>query len=137
MYTSKTVMLCFAITGIGINYAGTSLGNNTFITVDNNGLFADIHCSSGSTMVNVGSWISPTGIDLTSSILDPFDVTVGDGDDPGSLVIQQASGHLLTNSFQGVYTCIMPDENGVQNYLHLGIYKNGFNGMLSSHNPCI
>ena len=84
-------------------------------------------------MANVGRWIAPNGVDLTNSTMDPFDVNIGDEQDPGSLVIQQRSGHIVTRSFQGIYTCIIPDAIGLQNYLHVGIYQNGFN----SKNNCM
>lgn len=113
--------------GVGINYLELGLlDNNTIITADTDETISDLHCSSGSKTPNVGHWIAPNGNDLTHSAVDPFDVLQGDESDPGSLIIRQASGHIITNSFQGVYTCILPDENGLQNYLHVGIYQNEF-----------
>ncbi len=90
-------------------------------------MIADFHCTSDSVMPNIGHWIAPNGADLTNSTTDPFDVNIGDDQDPGSLVIQQRNGHFVTRSFQGIYTCIIPNRNGVQTYLHVGIYQNGFN----------
>ena len=103
------------------------LENNTFITTDANGMIDDFHCSSDSTVANIGCWIAPNGVDLTSSTTDPFDVSVGDEQDPGSLVIQQSSGHIVTRSFQGVYTCAIQDRNGALTYHYVGIYNDGFN----------
>ena len=115
--------------GVGINYDGTGpLCNNSFVTANSSEMVAHLQCSSASTTPNVGSWIAPTGEDITNSNIDPFDVVVGDADNPAYLSILQASGHHLTSTFQGVYTCILPDENGIQTYLHLGIYPYGFNG---------
>ena len=79
-------------------------------------------------MPNVGSWIAPSGQDITTSSTDPFDVIVGGDSNPGYLSILQASGHFLTASFQGIYSCILPDENGVERQLNVGVYPNGFNG---------
>ena len=81
-------------------------------------------------MPDVGSWIAPSGQDITNSNIDPFDVIVGDVSNPGYLSILQASGHSLTTSFQGIYTCILPDENGVERQIHVGIYPRGFNSKL-------
>ena len=78
-------------------------------------------------MARVGSWIAPSGDNITYSNIDPFDVTVGSTNNPGYLSIQQASGHSLTVSFQGIYTCILPDENGVERSFLVGIYPNEFN----------
>ena len=83
---------------------------------------------------NIGSWISPSGIDLTNSTIDPFDVLVGGREDPGSLVIQQRSGHLISSSFQGVYRCIIEDEMQQQNYLLVGIYATGFSSKSNGFN---
>lgn len=116
--------------GVGLSYIGTGLlNNNTFLTTDGSGTIDDIHCTSGSTRGNVGHWIAPNGEDLTNNTIDPFDIEVGDELDPGSVVVRQASGHIVTRSFQGVHTCIIPDDNGVQTYLHVGIFQNGFDSM--------
>lgn len=125
---------CSIALGVGIHYIGLGpLDNNTLVVVDSDQTIGDIHCASGSSLANVGQWIGPTRNDLTNSTVDPFNVLLGDERDPGSLVIQQASGHVITNSFQGVYTCVMPDEVGVQKYLHVGIYRNGFSCELALH----
>ena len=97
---------------------------------DSNGMIADIDCSSDSTTPYTGRWIAPTGADITNSTTDPFDVTVGDASDPGSVVIQQRVGHSITRSFEGVYTCALQDTNGVPIHLSVGIYQNGFNSKL-------
>lgn len=86
----------------------------------------DLDCSSDSTMAGTGRWIAPNGVDLTNSTTDPFDIIIGDEQDPGSLVVQLRNGHIVTRSFEGVYTCIIPREDGVQTYHHVGIYRNGF-----------
>jgi len=78
-------------------------------------------------MLNIGSWISPNGNDVTRDSSDPFDVLVGGSNDPGSLIITQRSGHLITRSFQGVYTCIIEDDEQQSKYLQVGLYPNGFN----------
>ena len=121
------------ILGVGLSYSGTGLlENNTFITADSNGMIGDIHCSSDSSVANMGQWIAPSGADITNSTTDPYDVTVGNEQDPGSLVIRQRNGHLVTRSFQGIYTCSIDTADGEQNYLHVGIYPNGFNGRHTS-----
>lgn len=121
------------IIGVGIHYLGVGLlDNNTFVTADTDQTLSDLHCSSGSTMPNAGRWIAPNGNDLTNSTVDPFNIIQGDERDPGSLIIQQAPGHIITNSFQGVYTCVLPNDNGVLSYIHVGIYRSGFNCELTA-----
>ena len=112
---------------MGLSYTAVGLlDNNTFFTAKEDGTIDDIHCASGSMRQNVGHWLGPDGEDLTNSTVDPFDIVVGDKLDPGSIVVQQASGHIVTRSFQGIHTCIIPDENGAQAYIHVGIFQNGF-----------
>jgi len=121
------------VIGVGISYDRIGvLQNNTFITTDSSGTIGVLRCISGSLQPNVGRWISPSGQDITTSIIDPFEVQAGDQNSPGSLIIRQASGHSITTSFQGVYTCIIPNERGVEKYLHIGIYSHSFNSKYSS-----
>lgn len=108
--------------------------NNTFIIADSSGVIDDLDCSSDSTMANIGHWIAPNGVDLTNNTLDPFDIIVGQEDDPGTLLVQLRNGHIITKSFEGVYTCIMPSEDGTQAYHQVGIYQNGFNGKRKKKN---
>jgi len=115
--------------GVGIASEGLGpLSNNSFVSVDSNGILDELQCVSGSKRANVGQWIAPNGQDITSSNADPFDITVGDAGNPGSLIIHQAIGQTLTSTFQGVYTCIIPDESGVNRSFHVGIYSYGFSG---------
>ena len=86
-------------------------------------------------MANVGHWIAPNGVDITNSAAHPFEVTVGDEQDPGSLLIHQRNGHIVTRSFQGIYTCLVQDDDRVQQYLNVGIYQNGFNSTYSIYIP--
>lgn len=116
------------LSGTGLSYSGTGvLPNNTFITADSNGMIGTIDCSSGSTTPNTGRWLAPSGSDLTSSTTDPYEVTVGGVEDPGSLVVTQRVGHVVSRSFEGVYTCVLEDEAGEQVYWRVGIYRSGFN----------
>ena len=115
---------------MGLSYIGIGLlDNNTLLKTDESGTINDIHCTSGSMRENVGHWIAPNGEEITNSTIDPFDIIVGGTRDPGSIVVRQASGHIVTRSFQGIHTCIIPDENGVQTYVHVGIFQHGFNSM--------
>ena len=90
---------------------------------------SDLHCASDSTTASVGQWIAPNGVDLTNSSTDPFDVIVGGVQDPGSFIVQLRHGHIVSSGFQGVYTCVLPREDGEQVYLRVGILPNGFNSM--------
>ena len=116
-----------------MSYNGTEvLANNSFITSDSSGVIDALDCSSDSTVAFSGYWIAPNGEDITNNTADPFDVSVGDEEDPGSLVVQLQHGHIITRSFEGVYTCIMPREDGEDSYHHVGIYQDGFNSKRES-----
>ena len=72
----------------------------------------------------VGQFIAPNGTDISnnSSV-----ITIGNVTDPGyiSLELQDI---VVTN--QGIYRCVIPDEDGVQQILHIGISYGPFNGVL-------
>ena len=124
-------MLYCGLTGTGVSYEGFGLvPNNSFITTDATGTITHLQCVSSSRLANIGQWIAPSGEDITSKPADPFDVTHGGETDPGFLSIRQAIGHSITTSFQGVYSCIIPDEDGLDSYLHVGIYPDSFSSKL-------
>ena len=98
--------------------------NNSIIQEVSSSSIGQLECISASKSAHVGRLLAPNGNDITnaSSI-----VTVGGTSNPGFLSLGLQSTTYLTSN-QGVYTCIIPDENGVQQYLHIGIYVGRFNG---------
>ena len=78
-------------------------------------------------MAGVGQWIAPDGSNITDDDTDLFNITVGGLDDPGFTSIEIKDGASLTIDDEGVYTCIIPDENGDMQYLFVGLYRRGFN----------
>ena len=102
--------------------------NNDVIVTDNFGQLPRIQCISGSQSANVGQWITPSDQDATYQTSDPFDVTVGDENDPGFLEISLHPGRFITYENQGVYTCQIPDDKGALVSLHVGIYLPAFVG---------
>ena len=79
-------------------------------------------------MPDVGQWITPDGRDITQNSDDEFDIIVGGINDPGYLDITLSTGRSLTHNDQGVYTCLIPDENGTITELHVGLYLPQFTG---------
>ena len=115
--------------GVSISYSSVGvLPNNYLIISDVTGI-VNLDCVSASTSPNVGRWLDTSGVDITNSNTDPFDVVVGDSSDPGHLSI--TSGSSITSDSQGVYTCVLPDTFGEDTYLNVGIYPNGFNSKKS------
>lgn len=104
---------------------GTGLVKNNSIIQATTGTIRELECISASESADVGQFIAPNGNDITN---DSSTVTVGNLSDPGFVSLQLAS---FTRSNPGVYTCIIPVENGVLQYLHVGIYYSRFNGSQS------
>lgn len=92
-----------------------------------NGRFNQLHCISDSTVAGVGQWITPDNNNITKDNSDQFNVTVGDSNDPGFTSIELRNGVSLEVDSEGVYTCIIPDDNGVMQYLFIGLYRRLFN----------
>ena len=74
----------------------------------------------------MGRWIAPHGQDITHNTTDIFDVSVGGQNNPGNINISLEAGQSLGSSHQGVYTCIIPDEGGVERIFYVGIYPANF-----------
>ena len=69
----------------------------------------------------MGQLVAPNGMDITN---DSSIVTVGNISDPGFISLQ-----LQNISNEGVYSCVIPDQDGIEQYLHIGIYYGRFNSM--------
>ena len=94
---------------------------------NSDGSTGTFQCISGSTQPNVGEWIALDGQQLTLSANSLFTVTIGDSTNPGYLSTVVTDGHALSNVDQGIYSCILPDESGNEQTIHVGIYLSGFN----------
>ena len=98
------------------------MNNNTVVLAAPGGTIESLQCISGSAVPNVGQWIAPNGQDITRSNTDPFDTTVGGSANPGHLAISPAAGRTITSSWEGVYTCSIPDQAGAEQVFYIGIY---------------
>ena len=88
----------------------------------NDGLVFD--CVSNSSQSGVGTITAPDDVDLSVLTIYPFNR-------PG--VIRFRTRELpLQDSDQGIYTCTIPDSNGRNISLNVGLYPPGFNGELTS-----
>ena len=70
--------------------------------------------------------MAPDGTHFSPGITSPLTVVYGGGNFPGYAGLQLNSGNSLTASEEGVYTCIILDEDGMQQTLYVGVYRNGF-----------
>jgi hypothetical protein len=105
--------------------------NNSIVQISAPGTVGQLQCISASRLNNIGQIVAPNRNDITNH---PSIVTTGNITDPGFLSLDFTS---LTRSDQGVYTCIIPDENGVQQYLHFGIYYGRLNGKYRMKSSCL
>lgn len=114
--------------GAGLHLEGRGLiYNNSIIRMSASGRFNKLQCISGSRMAGVGQWIAPDGNNITEDSTDHFNITVGDLGDPGFTSIVLEDGASLEIEDEGVYMCIIPDENGDMQYLFVGLYRRHIN----------
>ena len=103
------------------------IANNGLIVGGSNGILFD--CISNSIQSDVGmiagldGSILPTGSDQSTLTAEhPFDR-------PG-IVRLQATAAQITTTNQGIYTCTIPDSNGKQFVINVGLYPTGFSSEL-------
>ena len=89
-----------------------------------------IYCSSGSQTSGIGQWFAPNGAEITQNSGNSFNVVRGGGNFPSYVGLQLKTGQSFSTSDEGVYTCIIPDETGILQTLHVGLYRYGYYGML-------
>ena len=83
---------------------------------------------SNSSQSGVGNITIPNG-----TILSPYATTgalffISSYDRPGVLRLRQRSYLPFPVTYQGIYTCTIPDSNGIDISLNVGVYLPGFNG---------
>ena len=118
------------VTGAGV-YARRPvfhpIANNGLIVGGSDGFLFD--CISNSSQSRVGTItaldgsVLPTGSDQSTLTAEhPFNR-------PG-IVRLQATAALITTINQSIYTCTIPDSNGNQFVINVGVYPNGFSSEL-------
>ena len=98
--------------------------NNSLIKADSN-QHLEFSCMSGSEQGGVGHFIGRDGQDITYKFGRPFYVSIGGIDNPG--LIHVRSYRTLYATYQGVYTCRIPDETGNIMDISVGLYRYDFN----------
>ena len=119
------------ISSAGAGLWGTSqpISNNSALIADSAGQIGTIYCHSASKQPHIGRWTSPAGNDITFTSTDAFDVGLHSGSFIYSYTtLTLSNGFSLSSVNQGVYSCQIPDENGIQNILQIGIYPHGYEG---------
>ena len=117
LYLRFTTLMFDYPSGAGLFASGIgNIQNNSILEPTPGGR---ILCLSGSNMSTVGEWRSPAGRNLAAVRYDPFFIVFGDSNNPGQLSLLYLP---ITMTYEGVYTCAIPDENGDTEYVHVGIY---------------
>ena len=102
------------------------------LQADATGDIGTIHCHSSSSDTNVGRWISPQGVDITNNVSDPFSILFRSGSDflsYNTFQLLDQTQQSFTSAYDGVYSCVVPDDRGITQTLHIGIYSNQYSGM--------
>ena len=114
--------------GVALYLDGVGLvQNNSIIHASIAGRFPQLQCISGSGAASVGQWIAPNGGGIDGGPNDSFTIITGDADDPGFVSVELKDGAFFASRDQGVYSRVIPDENGSLHYLYVGLYLRGFN----------
>ena len=96
---------------------------------DHNNIIDALWCQSANTGSNIGVWYYPNGNEVPL-----FDGDFTDSSAPSPVFSKRFSGQIALArrgglaGYEGLYKCIIPDENGVNQTLVVGIYTNsGYN----------
>ena len=98
-----------------------------FYDVDQNNDVNDINdalwCQSANNGTNIGVWYYPNGTEVPL-----FDGVFGNTSSPSPVYSKRFSGQIALarraglSGYEGLYKCIIPDENGVDQTLVVGAY---------------
>ena len=83
-------------------------------------------CVSNSSQSGVGEITGLNGTALTNSDGDLIRAIISPFSRPGIVRVRVTDD--LTANDQGIYTCTIPDDNGNNITMNVGLYPNGFNG---------
>ena len=104
------------------------IANNGLIVSATNGL--RLYCVSNSSQSGMGTITASNGDTLNIGVNGIWTVAYP-GNRPGFLRLQNRivsnTPMLLSDSTQGIYTCTIPDDEGNDITLNVGLYPNGFN----------
>ena len=112
-------------TGVGFWGPVEPIRNNRAYLADVTGDIGTIRCHSSSRDSNVGRWIAPSGEDITNNHLDSFVIQFTNGPySPSfsSLELLNPSSDPFIADNEGVYSCVVPDENGDLQTVNIALY---------------
>ncbi len=103
-----------------------SLSNNSAFVADANGQISTISCHTASRDPLISQWMGPLGTDITFDVTDQFIIDSHDGAFPSFSSLELGAGQSLASADQGIYSCVIPDENGVKHTLNIGLYPQDY-----------
>ena len=115
--------------GVGIFANDNPASNVSTVIADTNNQIGTLYCSSGSQTNGIGQWFAPNGVEITQNSGGSFTMVRGGGNFPSYVGLELKAGRSLSMFDEGVYTCVIPDESGIQQTLHVGLYRHGYYGM--------
>ena len=110
------------ITNFSLLYAGQFFD----IDINSDGVNDALWCQSANNGFDIGLWYYPDGTQIPL-----FTGAFDDTSAPSPLFSKRFSGQIALarklgiSGYEGLYTCIMPDENGVNQTLVVGVYRTG------------
>ena len=106
------------------NSSNGLLSNNSVLIARDGFLQGSWFCLSGRRESGIGRWISPGGNDYTLPGPHPFDVSVGRESNPGlvEISVSGSESRFPAGIWDGIYSCVISDEKGIEQTLYLGIY---------------
>ena len=109
----------------------SAISNNSIILSDSTGRIPRLQCITGAAIPNSGHWISPSGLNLDSVADNPFIIVVGDETDPGYIEMRLDHDAVIGIADMGIYTCLIPNEEGDNVTFHVGVYHSSFPSKLN------
>ena len=95
----------------GRDFSARDFGSGDIGVLD--GLNDGLWCQSAMTVSDIGSWQLPNG----SAITDDFNANpIHMANRPGQVGLLRSAG-IAFSPYQGIYTCTIPDENGINRTL--------------------
>ena len=91
----------------------------------NDGISDALWCQSANNGSNIGLWYYPNGTQVPL-----FTGAFDDSNTPSPIFSKRFTGQIALarkarlSGYEGLYTCIIPDENGVKQTLVVGVYRN-------------
>ncbi|CAI8007187.1 Tyrosine-protein kinase receptor UFO, partial [Geodia barretti] len=114
------------ITGTSLVKFEGQLHNNSGIEANSAHQLGTVYCHSGSNQSNIGRWISPNGEEIPSGGNDMFQIDFYNSTFRSYTSLTLKEGVQFSSEAEGMYSCIIPDENGEEQIRHFGLYDYGY-----------